>query len=498
MTEPVPTMRHDDVRWEMRWSSLVFMLALSASLVTGTPAAAAAPPGPPTAAAATPGDGQAAVTWKAPADNGGEPVSTYTVTSTPGAQSCTTSTLGCTVAGLTNGTSYTFTVTAANSAGPGPASAPSAPVTPRTVPGAPTGVTGTAGDARVVVAWRAPASNGGDAISLYVATASPGGATCRTRTALSCTVTGLTNGQAYTFTVTAANAAGTGSASAASDPVTPKSAPGAPTGLTGTPGNASVTLTWTAPASTGGTPITRYRVVAAPGGRACSVTTLTCQIRGLTNGQSYTFRVRATNSVGTGAYSAPTQGITPMTVPGPVTQLTASRTGTRKATLNWNAPASNGGDPITGYIVTSNPDGLRCTTSATGCVITDLTPGTSYRFSVVATNSAGQGATATSNQVKLPKRAQSAKLRTAKRVKYKGKTVLVKEPVVTNAGQTADVTVTVNPAGKRYARVQKKASGRVVIRTKGKRTLRVTVTASAPATSEFKSYAQKRTWRVSR
>lgn len=482
----------------MRWTSVVFVMALAASAVSVAPAVAAAPPGPPTAAAATAGNGQAAVTWKAPADDGGESITGYTVTSTPGTLTCTTASLGCSVSGLTNGTSYTFTVTATNSVGPGPASTPTAPVTPRTVPGAPTGVTGAAGNARVVVSWRQPATTGGDSITLYEATANPGGATCRSRTTLSCTVTGLTNGQTYTFTVTAANGAGTGPASSASDPVVPRSVPGAPTGLTGTPGNASVTLTWTPPDSSGGTPITRYRVVAQPGGRACSVTTLTCQVRGLVNGQSYTFRVRATNRAGSGSYSPPTAEITPITVPGRATQLAARRIGPRKVAIDWSAPTTNGGSAITGYLVTSSPDGLRCQTSATTCAIAGLTPGTSYRFSVVAINGAGQGAAANSNRVSLSKRDQTARLRSAKRIKYKGRTVLVRQRVITNAGQTAQVTVSVSPAGNRFAKVLKKRSGKVVIRTKGKRSLRVTVTASAPATSQFTSYAAKRTWRVTR
>ena len=90
-----------------------------------------------------------------------------------------------------------------------------------TVPGAPTAATATSGDTQATVAFAAPASTGGASIVGYTVTASPGGAT-GSGASSPITVTGLTNGVAYTFTVTATNSAGTGSASAASNSVTPK------------------------------------------------------------------------------------------------------------------------------------------------------------------------------------------------------------------------------------------------------------------------------------
>ncbi|RFC39871.1 MAG: Fibronectin type III domain-containing protein [Candidatus Nitrotoga sp. CP45] len=181
---------------------------------------AAVVPGAPTIGTATGGDAQATVNFTAPVNNGGAAITIYTATSSPSNITGTCASSPCTVTGLTNGSAYTFTVTATNSAGAGSASAASNSVMPATVPGAPTIGTATAGNAQATVNFTAPVNNGGAAITSYTATSSPSNitGTC----ALSpCTVTGLTNGSAYTFTVTATNAAGTGAASAASNNVIP-------------------------------------------------------------------------------------------------------------------------------------------------------------------------------------------------------------------------------------------------------------------------------------
>src|SRR5512135_1361867 len=93
-------------------------------------------------------------------------------------------------------------------------------ITPISVPGAPTAVSAVGGNAQATVSFTAPASNGGSAILLYTVTSSPGGLTA-TGTASPITITGLTNGTAYTFTVTASNAVGAGPASTPSNVVTP-------------------------------------------------------------------------------------------------------------------------------------------------------------------------------------------------------------------------------------------------------------------------------------
>jgi len=90
-------------------------------------------------------------------------------------------------------------------------------------PGAPTSVLATSvGQGRVTVSWTAPLSNGGSAVTGYTVRASGDSSqACATNGALSCTVAGLANGTAYTFTVVATSAIGNSGASAASGAVTP-------------------------------------------------------------------------------------------------------------------------------------------------------------------------------------------------------------------------------------------------------------------------------------
>jgi hypothetical protein len=189
-------------------------------------------PDAPTGVTPSAGDSQATLSWTAPASNGGSAITGYDVTRYVGGTAQGVTSVGAvtqaTVTGLSNGTTYTFRVAAKNAIGTGPQSAESTPVTPKTVPGTPTSVTASASDAQAALSWSAPVSDGGSAITGYDVTPYAGGVaqgTTSVGVVTQTTVTGLTNGTAYTFRVAAKNLVGTGLPSAESNSVTPTAPP---------------------------------------------------------------------------------------------------------------------------------------------------------------------------------------------------------------------------------------------------------------------------------
>jgi hypothetical protein len=171
-------------------------------------------------------DHGAHVSWTA-ADNRGSPLTGYSVATTgtsgtPVSVGPTSTTA--TVMGLTPGTLYTFTLTAANAVGHSGPSVPSNPVVAATKPDAPaTNVSAVANlPGGATVSWTAPTTNGSSAITKYTVTAAPGGmsATTANGTTTSLPITGLTVGTQYTLTVVPTNTIGDGPASSPSAAVT--------------------------------------------------------------------------------------------------------------------------------------------------------------------------------------------------------------------------------------------------------------------------------------
>ena len=226
-----------------------------------------APSAPRNVKATSNANSQTLVTWNAPASNGGSAVLSYTavaidVTSTSrGGQTCATTTAStCTVTGLSNGDQYVVKVSATNALG---TSVPAASnvVRPATAPDAPTITTVTAGAGQAFVSWTAPSVTGGTPVASYRVTGKPGVSFCHVpRGTTSCRIVNLRNGVHYTFTMTATNAAGTSSASAASSPVQPRTVASAPFITTTSVSGNFVTVRWTAPRSNGGVRLSGYNV----------------------------------------------------------------------------------------------------------------------------------------------------------------------------------------------------------------------------------------------
>jgi hypothetical protein len=156
----------------------------------------------------------------------------------------------------------------------------------------------------------------------------------------------------------------------------------------------TATVTYTPSANLGGYAVSAYTATSSPGsitGTGASP----ISISGLTTGTTYTFTVKATNVLGDSAASSASNSIVPFTVPGAPTIGTATATGTTTATVTYTAPASDGGSTITSYTATSSPAGGTGTISQAGSGtinVTGLSPGTSYTFTVYATNAAGNSA----------------------------------------------------------------------------------------------------------
>jgi uncharacterized protein (TIGR02145 family) len=163
------------------------------------------------------------------------------------------------------------------------------------------------------VTFTPPASNGGSAITGYTVTSSSGGFT-GTGSGSPITVSGLTNGNAYTFTVVATNIVGNSLASSASNSVTPSTVPGAPTIGTATEGDAQASVTFTAPVSNGGSAITGYIVTSSPGNFTGTGTSSPITVTGLANGTAYTFTVMASNANGNSLASSASNSVRPHTL----------------------------------------------------------------------------------------------------------------------------------------------------------------------------------------
>ncbi len=332
----------------------------------------------------TAGLGRNTVSWSAPANNG-SPITKYEISRKTGTGTYTV--LSSTYTGttyndssVTNGTSYTYRVRAYNAIGWSGYSAEKSG-TPYAVPSAPSAPSVTPGDRQNVIKWTAPANNG-STITKYEL--KRGNTVIKSDiTGTSYTDTNLTNGTNYSYTVRAYNAAGWGNFSSAGSG-TPRAVPGIPT-LSASPGNGTVTLSWTAPANNGSA-IKQYEI-SRNGSPVTTPNALGYTDTGLTNGTAYTYTVRAQNAAGYGSYSMEVVAV-PRTVPSAPSAPSVTP-GNGQVVITWTAPANNGAT-ITSYEVYQDGTYIGTTTSTT-LTKTGLTNGTAYTYTVRAYNAAGWG-----------------------------------------------------------------------------------------------------------
>jgi outer membrane protein OmpA-like peptidoglycan-associated protein len=379
------------------------------------------------------GDGTVTVGYTAVTNNGGSPIVSYALTArsntapTVTQSNCDASTLRCTLVGLVNSASYSVSVAAVNIRGNGPSSESAEVLIPSPSTIAVQSVTGVRDTTNLDVSWEDPNTYGDGAFVQYeVSLRERGGVfsspvtlqSLRVR-AQSMSPSTLTNivlspasGVVQSFTTRArtvrftnldpsrlyetkvvtvtSTSAVESSNNTTSALVMPLALPSAPRALQiEATSPTSVQVSWSSPATDGGTAIQSYAVTSSTG--SCVPTSplaRTCSVTGLTPGGAVTISLTATNAIGasiatTSTYSLPT-------VPNAPTIDLVATTATA-ATITWRAPTSDGGRTVTSYSVIASKSGsqFRCTTRTLSCVINGLAIDTTYSFTVRAVNNIG-------------------------------------------------------------------------------------------------------------
>ncbi len=354
------------------------------------------------------GNEQVILNWTEPSYDGGLPVSNYRIyrgTVSDGEEFLTEvdNVLDYTDLNVANGQTYYYRVSAVNEKGEGLLSN-EANATPAWVPGPPRWLAATPGDESVILAWSAPADDGGAPITSYnIFRGNASGGEVHIDTIgnqQNYLDIGLINGRIYYYKVSAVNKMGEGPQSNEAQ-ATPGSVPGPPMNLSAEPMDSKVHLSWSPPEDDGGWWLGDYRLYrgTSPGGEVFLVKVgkvLEYMDTGLTNNVTYYYQVTASNRHGEGPRSDEVRAI-PLewTLPSEPLNLLASP-GDGNISLEWDSPSSKGNNTILNYrIYRGNASGEELFHLEVGNVTsftdTKLVNGQGYYYRISAANKVGDG-----------------------------------------------------------------------------------------------------------
>ena len=398
--------------------------------IDATPSQTEFAPSAPTNLQAQPANRRVTLTWNPPENNGGASITRYEWSQgVTDSWTSTGLTRRATISSLDNGIEYTFRVRAVNSVGHGPSA--TAAATPcescgggggggggasKTEPDPPTRLMAQAvGSRRIDLYWSAAAHDGGSPVTGYrIEVSADRGATwrvLRAHTGSTLTMfehTGLEPQNTRHYRVYAINSIGTGLPSNVASATTTTVLSGAPLTLSAAAnGISQIDLSWSAPASDGGAPITGYQIkVSTDDGATWSIlrmntgsTATTYAHEMLPPGTTRHYQVSAVNRVGVGPASNVASATTDATLPGAPGDLIAVADGADQIDLAWSPPTFDGGSPVIGYridVSTSSGGGWLILMANTGSTATEyshenLDPATMRYYRVFAINAEGTG-----------------------------------------------------------------------------------------------------------
>lgn len=353
-------------------------------------------------------EGELQVSWDAPSYAGTRELNGYQLRWQVD-EAVTTSTVRATMTTYdideaVQGKTYTVSVVARNAEGSGPSTTieflvPNPPSPPRNF-------AAKMSDGHLKLTWEAPSAPGTSAVSGYNISWTVDSTTKRANLALasrSYVIESPGTGKTYQFEISASNSAGAGPSTSLT--FTVPTPPGAPTGLTASiNANGALVITWSAPESTLGTPaVKRYELSwmvshgGSNGSAQINANARKHELVSPTAGSTYSFTLVAVNDVGNSA-SATVSFAVPK-VPGAPTGLTASIDNSGRLAVSWVQPTYLGVPNLTGYLlswtVADQHYSVSKSANQLAHSITSPTAGAQYDFTVVATNSAGSGASAT-------------------------------------------------------------------------------------------------------